>query len=201
MRMKTVGNKRDILAVVIHNAETTASLQNGMPCCLYLSGNNNTIDGVDVQLPSSAHTQAAGSEFTTLFGVVLTNVPGGIPPGGYGEAQVFGFCPDIAFTSETRSASSGGGSWSSVASQVAFVPLLPETVGNGWTTYNSAQFLTVSTAASPSAGAFPQYQVLLTPYSVSSGSTGIYSIAASATNVSDTRTALFTLVKGYLRIL
>lgn len=199
MRMKTVGNKRDILATVIHNAEATATIQVGMPVCLKLVGDATGPDGLDVFLPSSAHTQNAGNEFTNLYGICVT--PGGIAPGQYGEAQVFGFCPDIAFTSATRSASSGGGSWSTVNSQSCWTPLLPETVGNGWTTYSPSQYLTTSTGTAGVAPTFPGYQVLLTPFSVSSGSTGIYSIAASATNVSDTRTALFSLVKGYVRIL
>lgn len=201
MRMKTVGNKRDLMATVVHNAEATATIQVGQPVCLTFVGSSTgpLPDGLDVVLPSTAHGVNAGNEFSCLYGICVT--PGGIAPGQYGEAQVFGFCPDIAFTSATRSASSGGGSWSSVASQAAWVPLLPETVGNGWTTYASNQYLTVSTGTAGAGPTFPQFQALLTPYSVSSGSTGIYSIAASATNVSDTRTALFTLVKGYVRIL
>jgi hypothetical protein len=200
MRMKTVGNKRDIMAVVIQNSEATASIQVGQPVCMYaLGGAGTNPDGVAVCLPSTAHTQNANNEFQMLYGVALTNLAGGIPVNGYGEAQVFGFCADIAFTSATRASSTN--SWSTVASQPAWVPLIPETVGNGWTTYNSAQFLTVSTGTGGAGPTFPAFQVLLLPYSVSTGSTGIYSIAASASNVSDTRTALLTLVKGYVRIL
>ena len=202
MRMKMNGNKRDLMATVIHNAEATASIQNGQPVCLTFIGTVSGVnDGLDVVLPSTAHAVNSGNEFSCLYGVALTNLAGGIPPGAYGEAQVFGFCQDIAFTAETRSAATGGGSWSSVQSQAAWIPLLPETVGNGWTTYNSAQFLTVSTGGGGVGPTFPQFQVLLTPYSVSTGSTGMYSIAASATNTSDTRTTLFSLVKGYVRIM
>lgn len=201
MRLKMNGNKRDLVATVIHNAEASKSILNGMPVCLQFVGDNGTKDGLDVVLPSTAHGQNSGNEFSCLYGIAITNLPGGIPAGGYGEAQVYGFCADIAFTAETRSAVTGGGSWSTVQTQAAWVPLIPETIGNGWTTYNSAQFLTVSTGTAGVAPSFPQFQVLLTPYSVSSGSTGMYSIAASATNTSDTRTALFSLVKGYVRIL
>lgn len=201
MRMKMNGNKRDVMATVIHNAEATASIKNGQPVCLVFVGDQGTHDGLDVILPSTAHGVNAGNEFSCLYGIALTNLPGGIPAGGYGEAQVFGFCADIAFTAGTRSAVTGGGSWSTINSQAAWVPLLPETVGNGWTTYNSAQYLTVSTGTGGVAPTFPAFQVLLTPYSVSSGSTGMYSIAASATNTSDTRTVQFSLVKGYVRIM
>ncbi len=200
MRMKTVGNKRDIMATVIQNSEATASIQVGQPVCMYaLGGAGTNPDGVAVCLPSTAHTQNANNEFSMLYGVALTNLPAGIPVNGYGEAQVFGFCADIAFTSATRANSNA--SWSTIASQACWVPLIPETVGNGWTTYNSNQYLTVSGGTTGVGPTFPAFQVLLLPYSVSTGSTGIYSIAASASNVSDTRTALFSLVKGYVRIL
>lgn len=200
MRMKTVGNKRDIVATVIQNSEATASIQVGQPVCMYaLGGAGTNPDGVAVCLPSTAHTQNANNEFNMLYGVALTNLPAGIPTNGFGEAQVFGFCADIAFTSATRASSTA--SWSSIQSVAAWLPLIPETVGNGWTTYNSNQYITGSTATGPTGPTFPQFQVMLLPYSVSTGSTGIYSIAASASNVSDTRTALFTLVKGYIRIL
>lgn len=201
MRFKQVGNKRDLICYVIHNAEATASIQNGQPVCLNLTGAAGVTDGIDVVLPSTAHGQNSGNEFITLFGVALTNIAGGIPPGGYGECQVNGFCADIAFTQETRSAATGGASWSTTASIAAWLPLLPETVGNGWTTYNQNQYLTVSTGTTGVAPTFPNFQVLLTPFSVSTGSTGLPAVVASATNVSDTRTALLVLAKGYIRIL
>src|SRR5580698_2133217 len=81
MRMKQNGNKRDIMATVIHNAEATASILNGQPVCLKFVGNAQGPDGLDVVLPSTAHTQNAGNEFTCLYGVALTNLPGGIPAG------------------------------------------------------------------------------------------------------------------------
>jgi hypothetical protein len=201
MRMKMNGNKRDLMATVIYNAETTASIKNGQPVCLYMTGNAGGTDGLSVVLPSTAHNQNSGNEFDCLYGVALTNNPAGIPAGGYGEAQVFGFCADIAFTAETRSAATGGASWSATASIACWVPLIPETVGNGWTSYSPQSFVTGSASSIVGGFTFPQYQVLLTPYSVSTGSTGMYSIAASATNTSDTRTALFSLVKGYVRIM
>lgn len=200
MRMKTVGNKRDIMATVIQNSEATASIQVGQPVCMYaLGGAGTNPDGVAVCLPSTAHTQNANNEFQLLYGVALTNLPAGIPVNGFGEAQVFGFCADIAFTSATRASSTN--SWPTIASQACWVPLVPETVGNGWTTYNSNQYLTVSTGTTGVGPAFPAFQCLLLPYSVSTGSTGIYSINSSNSAVSDTRTALFTLVKGYIRVL
>lgn len=198
MRMKMNGNKRDLMATVIHNADAAVIL-NGQPVCLYLTGNAGGTDGLDVCLPSTAHTQNANNEFQCLYGVALTNLPGGIPVGGYGEAQVFGYCGDIAFTAETRTSKSA--SWSTTASQACWVPLIPETVGNGWTTYNSNQYLTVSTGTTGVGPTFPQFQVLMTPFSVSTGSTGMYAVVASASNTSDTRTTLFSLVKGYIRIM
>src|SRR5580698_1531744 len=110
MRMKMNGNKRDLMATVILNGEATASIKNGQPVCLYLTGGAGGTDGLTVCLPSTAHTQNAGNEFACIYGVALTNNPSGIAPGAYGEAQVFGFCADIAFTAETRGGTSGGSS-------------------------------------------------------------------------------------------
>jgi hypothetical protein len=201
MRFKQVGNKREIFAGVFQNGEATASIQLGQPVCMYFTGGagSGDTDGLTVVLPSTAHTQNANNEFQCLYGVCITNAVNGVAVNGFGEAQVFGFCADIAFTSATRASSTN--SWSSIASIAAWLPLIPETVGNGWTTYNSNQYLTVSTGTTGVGPVFPQFQVLLLPYSVSTGSTGIYSIAASASATSDTRTALLTLCKGYIRIL
>ena len=84
MRLKMNGNKRDIVATVIYNGEATASIKNGQPVCLYLLGNSqpgnasatNPGDGVVVCLPSTAHTQNANNEFTCLYGIAMTNLPG-----------------------------------------------------------------------------------------------------------------------------
>lgn len=199
MRMKTVGNKRDLLATVIHNAEASAYIQNGQPVCLLLSGGAGGVDGIDVILPSTAHGITAGLEFSTLYGVALVSSAAGIPPGGYGEAQVYGFCADVAFTQNTRSASSA--SWTSMASQACWVPLYPETVGNGWTTYATDSWVTSVSSNAAGSYAFPHYQCLLLPLSVSTGSTGVYSMPASATAASDTRTSIRVITKCYLRML
>lgn len=199
MRFKQNGNKRDVMAMVINNAEVSASILNGQPVCLYLTGGAGGTDGLSVVLPGTAHTQNSGNEFQCLYGVAITNTAGGIPSGGYGEAQVSGFCADIAFTSATRASSTN--SWSTIQSIAAWLPLIPETVGNGWTTYAKDAFVTGSASSLSANLAFPAYQVLLAPFSVSTGSTGLYSIAASASNASDTRTALLTLCKGYIRVM
>ena len=163
MRMKTVGNKRDIMATVIQNSEATASIQVGQPVCMYaLGGVGTNPDGVAVCLPSTAHTQNAGNEFQMLYGVALTNLPAGIPVNGYGEAQVFGFCADIAFTSATRASSTN--SWSTIASVAAWLPLTPETVGNGWTTYAHDAWIPAGSATTVSGSQiFPSLSVFVTP--------------------------------------
>lgn len=199
MRMKMSGNKRDLMATVIYNQDTVAIL-NGQPVCMYLTGGAGGTDGLSVCLPSTAHTQNASNEFQCLYGVALSSLAGGIPAGSYGESQVFGFCADIAFTSATRASSTN--SWSTIASMAAWLPLIPETVGNGWTTYAKDAWIPAGSATTVTGNPiFPDYQVLLAPFSVSTGSTGLYSIAASASNASDTRTALLTLCKGYIRIM
>lgn len=81
MRFKQVGNKSDIVAVVIKNGESSATIPLGAPVCLTLNG---TDDGLSVVLPS---TGADVLQSSAAFGVALA----AIAAGNYGEAQVFGF--------------------------------------------------------------------------------------------------------------
>ncbi len=190
MRMKTNGNKRDGVFVVIKNAEASANIPIGSPAvCNNLAG---TDDGLGVVLPATA---AAGGLSTLLMGVVVS--PGasaspGIPAAGFGEAQVFGFCPSILMTINTRSASSA--SWTSQTSIASggFQQLIPETVCNGWTTAAPQTFVTGATTATALFANFQPYAVL---------GQSLASQAASASATSDTRTCIQTLVKGFLRMM
>jgi len=99
MRMKSVGNKRDLMAVVIYNDEATNSIPVGAPVVMSYSG---TQDGLAVVLPATA----ADVKQTSLgFGVCLGDGKGGaLLAKGYGEAQVFGHCPNVKLL-RTRAAS------------------------------------------------------------------------------------------------
>ena len=191
MRMKTVGNKRDAVYVVIHNADTV-NMPIGSPiCCNNLAG---TGDGIDVVLPS---TVAANGVQVLLMGAVAAPGAGtspGIPVGGYGEACVFGFCPDLLMTINTRSASTA--SWTSQTSIASggFQALIPETVANGWTTAAGQAFIPAGQATTAT-GAFSNFL----PFAILGQS--LASQAASASATSDTRTCIYATVKGFLRML
>lgn len=95
MRMKSVGNKRDIVAVVVYN-DDSAAIPAGTPVCLSLSG---TDDGLRVVLP------ATGADVKqTTFGMGVLVTPNSLAVSQYGEAQVFGLC-GAAKILRTRAAS------------------------------------------------------------------------------------------------
>jgi len=89
MRFKQVGNKRDIVAVVIYN-DDTANIPVGAPVVLSLSG---TQDGLAVVLPSTATNK---KQSTFAYGVCLGNGAGqSVTLSGFGEAQVFGLNSNV----------------------------------------------------------------------------------------------------------
>lgn len=138
MRFKQVGNKRDIVDIVVHNAEASASIPSGTPVAFVMNATN---DGLDVVLPSTA-----GAAKATSFaaGIALKTMAAG----DYGEAQVFGFCQNVVLKRQTRSDSTGD--WSSNASGFATgLVLLIDTV------YNA-----MSTAASTGASIYAPIAVL-----------------------------------------
>ncbi len=190
MRFKTVGNKRDGVYVTVRNAETSANLPVGCP--VVLNNMNGTNDGLDVVLPATA---AANGLQVLMMGAVAApgaNASPGIPAGGYGEAQVFGFCPNLLLTINTRSASTA--SWTSQTSIASggFQQLIPETVCNGWTTAAPQTFVTGATTATVVFANWLPYAIL---------GQSLASQAASASATSDTRTCIYASVKGFLRIL
>lgn len=190
MRFKTNGNKRDGVYVVVKNAESSATIPMGSPVCL--KDLNGTDDGVAVVLPATVDADGLSS---LLMGVVVApgaNSSPGIPPGGYGEAQVFGFCPSILMTINTRSASTA--SWTSQTSIASggFQQLIPETVCNGWTTAAPQTFVTGATTATALFANFQPYALL---------GQSLASQAASASATSDTRTCIYATVKGFLRMM
>jgi hypothetical protein len=138
MRFKTVGNKRDIVACVVHNAEASASIPAGTPVAFVMNATN---DGLDVVLPSSA-TGAKATSFAA--GIALKTMAAG----DYGEAQIWGFCQNVVLKRQTRSDSTGD--WSSNNTGFATgLALLIDTV------YNA-----MSTAASTGASIYAPIAVL-----------------------------------------
>ncbi len=117
MRFKQNGNKKDIVAVVIYNNESSSALSAGGPVCL--SG-NGTQDGLGVVLPATA---ADVGQSTAAMGISL----GAYAAGTFGEAQVFGACQ--AKVMRTRAASSD-----TFAAIANYVPLKAESVNNAFQT-------------------------------------------------------------------
>lgn len=99
MRFKQVGNKKDIVAVVIYNDEASSSIPIGAPVVLSLSG---TQDGLGVVLPATATDK---KQTTFGYGVCMGDGKGGtLLSKGFGEAQVFGLCNFVKLL-RTRAAS------------------------------------------------------------------------------------------------
>lgn len=194
MRFKQVGNKRDTSYIVIKNAEASATIPLGAPVCWnQLAG---TDDGLGVVLPSTLATAINATAVQLLLAGAAV-APGalispGIANAAYGEAQVYGFCPDLLLTINTRSASSA--SWTSQTSIASggFQQLIPETTGNGWTTAANQSFVTVSGGGTASFSNFLPYALL---------GQSVASQAASASTTADSRTIIQILVKGFLRIM
>lgn len=172
MRFKQVGNKADILANVIRNADTV-TIPIGSPVCLNLNGTN---DGLDVVLPS---TGGATKAHALAYGVAVTPA-GGLATNQFGEAQIFGFCNSVVLTRQTRSATTV--SWNSEASIASYVLMVIDTSANGFSTSGGTQ---ASTA--------------YLPFALLGQSLASYASSASAT--SDTRTAITTSVKAFLRMI
>ena len=168
MRFKQVGNKADIAAVVIHNAEASATIPLGAPVCLVL---NQTNDGLDVVLPATGAIFATGG----LYGVSL----GAYLAGGYGEAQVYGFCNNVKLLGSTRAASTD--TWSTNSFAQALI-LCVDTVNNVFST----------TGGSQAKSGF-------LPFAVLAGAT--ITVAGSASATSDTRTANVITAKAFLRMM
>lgn len=176
MRMKQVGNKLDLLAVVVRNADTS-TIPLGTPVCLNMNGTN---DGLDVVLPS---TGGATKAHAFAYGVVISpSTPNqqGIPVNGYGEAQIFGFCQNAVLTRQTRSASTV--SWNSEGSIASYVLLVIDTSANGFSTSGGTQ---ASTA--------------YLPFAILQGSLASY--ASSTSSTADTRTAITAAIKAFVRII
>lgn len=131
MRMKQVGNKREILAGVCFNADTV-SIAEGMPVAFTFGTGTGTGDGLSVVSLATS----GGTAYAESYGVALGNI--GI--NGYGEAIVFGYCGYVLVTVLTRSASSAV--WPSTASIGAGAVLQLDTANNAFSVFSASHALT-----------------------------------------------------------
>lgn len=171
MRLKTVGNKRDNVMVVVRNAESSASIPQGSPLTLVLNGTN---DGLDVVLPGTAGDAKNGA---FKYGIASDTIANG----AYGEAIVFGFCAYALMTKMTRAASTD--SWTSSQSSASGIAL-------GYDSLNNALVGNASMVGS-----------LGTLHAAAVLASSLASSAASASATSDTRTAITNAVKVFVRMM
>lgn len=178
MRFKTVGNKVDKAFIVVRNSSSTVTIPDGAPCYFTMAAvttTTNTI-GIDVQNAASAGAGAASAFFAGVVSAQVSGgIVGGLPPGAYGEAQVWGFVQSLRLVAQTRASSSASFSTSSgsigdlLQVQTATLALTQGTNSTGGTSA-----VTVSYDAYSDIGSLP------TGFSLS----GSYA-SASATNVSN----------------
>jgi hypothetical protein len=172
MRFKSVGNKQDIVGVVVHNAEASATIPGGTPVCFVM---NATGDGLDVVLPA---TGGAAKATSFAAGIALKTMLAG----DYGEAQVWGFCQNVVLLRQTRSDSTGD--WSSNATGFATgLALLIDTVHN-----------CMSTAASTGASIYA-------PIAVLAASVATWASTATSNATADTRTIITVATKAFIRMM
>lgn len=127
--MKTVGNGKDLVAIVIRN-NAGSTMASGTPICLELSG---TRDGIDAVLPSSSAAKAHAAAYGVVLNAILDQQNG--------EAQVFGFNQNIVLLRQTRATSTD--SWTSNNAGFALgVVLNVDTVNNAFSTSGGTQAVT-----------------------------------------------------------
>lgn len=172
MRFKTVGNKVDKAFIVIRNPSSTVTIPDGAPC--YFTMTATGVMGVDVQ-----NTNAASGVGQSFFaGVVSSQVQqgivGGLGPGNYGEAQVWGFVQSLRLVAQTRAASNSSFSTASGAIGDILQPLTNTVaVSMGTNSTGGTSAVTLSYDAWSDVGSAPTALF-----------TGSYA-SASATNVSN----------------
>lgn len=171
MRMKSVGNGREIMAGVVRN-NSGVTLAAGTPVALECSG---TRDGIDVVLPSSSAAKA----HALAYGVVLN----AIADQQYGEAQVYGFNSNIVLLRQTRATSTDDWSSNNAGFPLGCV-LNINTVNNAFTTSGGTQAVTG-----------------FLPFAVLASSVATWASTASSNATGDTRTALTVSAKAFLRMM
>ena len=189
MRFKSAGNKADLMAVVVHNADTV-TIGVGVPVVL---NGNGTNDGLDVVLPSTS--AALGNIVGGRFGVTCESMV----VGAYADAIVFGFHPGVQL--EINSRASTTASWSTQAAISAGAFLTVDTVNNLLVTQVATIGLNTNSLTNNALGTYYQtnYGMLL------GGSSGtgtlVASQAGSASSTADTRLVITASVHAMIRMM
>ena len=175
MRFRQVGNKYDLACIVIKN-NGTAAIPTAAPVFLSING---TDDGIAVLNA----TDAAAAKQNLFAGVIVSGSSGPgsslAANGGFGEAQVFGFCQSARLVRMTRAASSD-----SYASATAIA------VGD---------ILQVNTISGVDAFSRNGAGATNTAFPVAVAAQTLASYAGAATTSSDTSLAVTTTIKVFLR--
>lgn len=173
MRMKMVGNKKDIELLVVRNGDTV-KVPKGTPVILSIGTTLDTDnDGLKVVLPNTAGAAASNS---LMYGIATKD----LAVNDYGEVIAMGYAAYAVFTRATRAATTD--SWTSSASIAQFGALAIDTVNNAFALF------TASAASSH-----------YSPYAVIVDS--VASMAASASATSDTRTVQTTAQRVFCKML
>ena len=200
MRFKQVGNKEDLVGVVVKNNDTV-TINVGQPVVLSMDG-----AGVDVVLPSTA--ASIQLIWGLRYGVCLKTMI----VGAYSEAQVFGFSNNLAIILQTRANS--GASWSTMGALSIGEWLSIDTVNNYFSTQAYGQIVggTLSNVAlSTAAVSLPVITLTmqdppavigqsLTAIPMPGGGTYILT-AGSASSTACTVTALTVSVQAFVRMM
>ncbi len=197
MRFKQVGNKEDLVGVVIKNNDTV-QINVGQPVILSMDG-----AGVDVVLPSTSGSIQL--IWGLRYGVALMN----IAVGAYGEAQVFGFTNNINVLLTSRAATTN--SWSTTAALSLGQWLTIDTVNNAFITTNYGVVVAGSIAGSYSTAGIitpvtltgqDPFAVLGNTVSKAQVGARVYTLSAGlATSTADTLTAITASMQAFVRMM
>lgn len=184
MRFKQVGNKRDIAAVVIKNADTLTVLA-GSP--VFLNG-NGTRDGLDVVSANNLSAAKQGMFFGIAFNQVLA--------GEFGEACVFGYFDTASLRIATRAATTDP--WASYPAGAVGDLLLPAT-GTGVVAASVSADQAHSNAGSLALSLGGHVRLGQTYASATTQASSLTVISGGTARGGASATAAFTTVKAFLR--
>lgn len=182
MKFQSLGNKPTFIDDFVRNDEASAALTVGKPVCFSFDGAE---DGLGVVYPSTVNDAQL---IHLYFAGIVTDLS--VPVGNVGNARRYGVCLQTVITRATRSATSGGASWSSVTS-------LAKGQFLGFDTVNNNLLTIASTLAVPATDSSALSLTL--PYLFLAET--VASIAASATATTDSRTVLTVAAKVFVRVL
>lgn len=185
----------------VRNSEASASIPQGTPLVLNLSGTPQPTtyqnglpagveDGLQVVLPSTA---GAWSSLFLDYGVALNTIGNQ----QLGESIVHGVCTNALVVVHTRAASTD--SWSAVATQAASLLLSIGTVNNAFETVASTLGYTFSETGGATSSGSGNFSLPNSPSFVAILLDSITTLAGSASATSDTRTAITMLKRVFLR--